>query len=192
MWRHQKSITNCKNRRAVDHNAVIKRCSLNDQTAEERAGKNFSRIRRAPSTRQNGKLTSRRSVKFPVRAMFSSTIWISPAGIWALLTLRRLHQQTIYDSRLAVLVRVIFDARETKDLVHGWPAQIAVNKKHPIPLLGQRQRIVGAGKTLSFVRHRAGENETFRSASGPKRASAARKLRNASAAGLSGVSTTTR
>ena len=70
-------------------------------------------------------------------------------------------QQAINDPRLAVPVRIIFGARETKDLVHSWPAQIAVNEKNPIALLSQRKRIIRAGETLSFVRHRAGEKRNF-------------------------------
>ncbi len=60
MWRHEKSVTDCQDRSAIDHYAIKERCSLSNQMPEERAGKNFSRIGRASSTREDRKLTSGR------------------------------------------------------------------------------------------------------------------------------------
>jgi hypothetical protein len=60
MRRHQKSIANGQDRGAVDHDAIKERGSLSDQAPEERACENFSRVGRAPSTREDRKLTSGR------------------------------------------------------------------------------------------------------------------------------------
>src|SRR5438034_2856394 len=60
MWHHEESVTDCKNRCAIDHDAIKQGCSLSNQLSEERAGKNLSGIGRASSTCQDKKLASRR------------------------------------------------------------------------------------------------------------------------------------
>src|SRR5438094_8451574 len=60
MWHHEESVTDCKNRCAIDHDAIKQGCSLSNQLSEERAGKNLSGIGRASSTCQDNKLASRR------------------------------------------------------------------------------------------------------------------------------------
>src|SRR5256885_16608471 len=60
MWHHEESVTDCKNRCAIDYHAIKQGCSLSNQLSEERAGKNLSGIGRASSTCQDKKLASRR------------------------------------------------------------------------------------------------------------------------------------
>src|SRR2546430_17374215 len=60
MWHHEESVTDCKNRCAIDHDAIKQGCSLSNQLSEERAGKNLSGIGRAAPTCQDKKLASRR------------------------------------------------------------------------------------------------------------------------------------
>src|SRR5262249_5454082 len=156
--RHEKSVADCQDRRTVDHDAIEERGSLSDQTPKERTSENFSRVRRAPSARQDGKLTSRRRKNIPGDCnVLVDDLDFSGGNLARCRGYVGLTQQAINDSRLKVFIRIVFRARETKDLVHGWPAQIAVNKKHAITLLGQGKRIIGAGETFSLVRHCAGE-----------------------------------
>src|SRR5213078_5166751 len=63
----------------------------------------------------------------------------------------RFTHQAIRHSRRAVFVRIISRIREAENLVHVWPAQVAVDEKDAIALLSQRQRKIGAGETLSFA-----------------------------------------
>src|SRR5437762_14180900 len=60
MWHHEESVTDCKDRCAIDHDAIKQGCSLSNQLSEKRAGKNLSGIGRASSTCQDKKLASRR------------------------------------------------------------------------------------------------------------------------------------
>jgi len=60
MWHHEESVTDCKDRCAIDHHAIKQARSLSNELAEERAGKNLSGIGRASSTCEDKQLASRR------------------------------------------------------------------------------------------------------------------------------------
>jgi hypothetical protein len=81
MWHHEESVADCKDRCAIDHDAIKQGCSLSNQLPEERAGKNLSGIGCASSTCEDKQLASRRGEN--VFRQLSALIdeLDSPAGI---------------------------------------------------------------------------------------------------------------
>src|SRR5215471_232807 len=60
IWHHEESVTDRKDRCAIDHHSIKQGRSLCNQLAEERAGKNLSGIGCASSTSQNKQLAASR------------------------------------------------------------------------------------------------------------------------------------
>src|SRR5438874_13169816 len=158
MWHHEESVTDCKNRCAIDYHAIKQGCSLSNQLSEEGAGKNLSGIGRASSTCQDKKLASRRGENvFRKLNALVDQLDFSGGNLTRCRGYVRFTHQAIRHSRRAVFVRIISRIREAENLVHVWPAQVAVDEKDAIALLSQRQRIIGAGETLSFAGQSTGE-----------------------------------
>ena len=166
MWGHQQSVTDCKNGSTIDHNAIEKSCSLGDQLAEKWSGKNFRRIGCAPSTREDIELPTRCGKNFSRQLNilidkldFSSRNLARGSGQVGFT------YQAIRHSRRGVFVGIIsyIGLWEAENFVHVRPAQVAIDQKHAITLLGQRKRVISAGKTFSFARQSTGEkrNLTF-------------------------------
>ena len=162
MWHHEESVTDCKDRCAIDHNAIKQGCSLSNQLSEERAGKNLSGIGRASSTCEDKKLASRRgeNVFRQLNALIDE-LDFSGGNLTRCRGYVRFTHQAIRHSRRAVFIGIISRIREPENLVHVWPAEIAVDQEHAITLLGQCERIIGACETFAFVGHSTGEKRNF-------------------------------
>src|SRR5437667_569739 len=158
VWGHEQSVADCQNWCAIDYHAIKDFCGLSDELPEEWPGKNLSRIWRTPSARENGKLPSRGSENFPCQLnVFVDKLNFSGGDLARCRCYIRFTHEAIRHSRLAVFGRIISRIREAENLVHVWPAQVAVDEKHAIALLSQRQRIIGAGETLSFAGQSTGK-----------------------------------
>src|SRR5213075_1814142 len=143
MWHHEESVTDCKNRCAIDHDAIKQGCSLSNQLSEERAGKNLSGIGRASSTCQDKKLA------------------FSGGNLTRCRGYVRFTHKAIRHSWRTVFIGIISRIREPENPVHVWPAEVAVDQEHAITLLGQDKRIIGACETFAFVGHSTGEKRNF-------------------------------
>ena len=160
MWSHEQSVTDCQDWCAINHHAIKKFCSFNNQLAEEWPCKNLSGIRRASSTGKDEQLAAGRSKN--VARQRNVLIHKLEFASWNLARCRGdvgLTDQAIRDSRRGVFIGIIFaaDLGESKNLVHVRPTQVAVDEKHAITLLSQCKCIIRAGETFSFARQSAGE-----------------------------------
>src|SRR5436190_21940444 len=147
MWHHEESVTDCKNRCAIDYHAIKQGCSLSNQLSEERAGKNLSGIGRASSTCQDKKLASRRGENvFRQLNAFVDELDFSGGNLTRCRGYVCFTHQAIRHSRCAVFVGIISRIREPENLVHIWPTEVAVDQEHAITQLGQSKRIIDASE----------------------------------------------
>src|SRR5215471_6762237 len=164
MWSHEESVTDRKDRCAIDHYAIEQPCGLGNQLAKEWSSKNLSRIRSASPTCENAKLTACRRENLPGQGnVFVSKLDFAGGNLARSGGQICFTNQAICHSRRSVFLGIVSRARvrETKDLVHVWPAEVAVNKQDAIALLRQRKGIIGAGETFPFVRHSTCEKRYF-------------------------------
>src|SRR5881397_3046457 len=162
MWHHEESVTDCKNRCAIDHDAIKQDCSLSNQLSEERAGKNLSGIGRASSTCQDKKLASRRGENvFRQLDALVDQLDFSGGNLTRCRGYVRFTHQAIRHSWRTVFIGIISRIREPENPVHVWPAEVAVDQEHAITLLGQDKRIIGACETFAFVGHSTCEKRNF-------------------------------
>src|SRR4051812_33640492 len=108
MWHHEESVTDRKNRCAIDHDAIKQRCSLGNQLAEERAGKNLSRIGRTASSGEDKQLASGRGENSSshLKALIDE-LDFSGRNLTRCRGDVRFTHQAIRHSRRAVFIRII-------------------------------------------------------------------------------------
>src|SRR3954465_2122982 len=108
MRHHEKSVTNCEDRRAINDDAIKQRCSLGNQLSEKWPGKNLSWIRRAAATPEDEPLPS--SPAENVFRQLNALIDELDFSGWNLTCCRgkvRFTNQAIRHSRRAVFIGII-------------------------------------------------------------------------------------
>ena len=66
--------------------------------------------------------------------------------------------QTIDNARRLDVIGVRFPfAGQPENFVQAWSAKVAIEQKNAIALLGERDRVIGAGETFAFAWQCAGE-----------------------------------
>ena len=157
--RHQERIANREDRCAIDHNAIEKFCGLFHQLGKRRSAQDLSRVGCAMTAGENIQLSAGSSAHFPAhRDRLTDHVdllrrnWAS--GGFQLCTA----DEAIDKARSLHVVGICFPfVGQPENLVQTRAAKIAIQQKNAVSLLRQRDRVVGAGKTLPFVRHRTGK-----------------------------------
>ena len=130
MWSHEQSVTDCQNWCAIDYHTIKDCCSLGNELPEEWPGKNLSRIGRASSTCEDGKLASCRGENVPCQLnALVDKLDFSSGNLARCRGYVRFTHQAVYHSRRSFFVGIVccVGIRETENPVHVWPAQVAVD-----------------------------------------------------------------
>src|SRR5690242_8517865 len=118
MWHHEQSVTDGKNRCAVDHDAIKQGCSLGNQLAKERAGENLGGVGRASSTCEDKQLPSGSSKNIS-RHLYAliDELDFSSRNLTRCRSYVRFTHKAIGHTRRAVLIRIISRILEPENLV---------------------------------------------------------------------------
>jgi hypothetical protein len=160
MRRHQERVTDGEDRRTINHHAIEEPTGFGDELTKSRATQNFRRIRRASAARENEQLATSCSEQSAADRQIVSH------GVDLLCRDRARGRNEIGFADQAInnaghVGGIIVARLEAKDFVHARPAQVAVDQEDAMTLLGEGERIVGARKTLAFIRHGAREERNF-------------------------------